>query len=210
MGVPLTGLYLREDVDMRCNFMLTGFVRANLKKSHAALVEKMVEKAKVTEGESRNGRRLDVGGEQGKLNHSLPRESEDGAGLLSLGGRSRVESWAESTARSMSVPAPGQNARSSSAGHGLGYEEYGEDESLRPRPLSIPRDNRARIGSSDSTQSRRPASQQQHLQAQHNARPGEDLQSLQNGLQNPHSASGQALAELPQPEHQPKRVYGMP
>ncbi len=49
MGIPRDGLWLREDVDMKCNIMMTTFVKKTLKKSHASLVDKMVEKAHVRE-----------------------------------------------------------------------------------------------------------------------------------------------------------------
>ncbi|KAK0751121.1 hypothetical protein B0T18DRAFT_63303 [Schizothecium vesticola] len=41
LGAPEAGLYIREEVDMRCNMLLTAFVRRTLKKSHAALVERL-------------------------------------------------------------------------------------------------------------------------------------------------------------------------
>ncbi|KAF3767605.1 hypothetical protein M406DRAFT_321632, partial [Cryphonectria parasitica EP155] len=42
LGAPASGLYLREDCDLRCNILMTGFVKKNLKKSHAALVDRLV------------------------------------------------------------------------------------------------------------------------------------------------------------------------
>ncbi|KKY18829.1 hypothetical protein UCDDS831_g05769 [Diplodia seriata] len=45
LGVPKQGLYLREDCDMRCNIMLTKFVRGTLTKAHSVLVDRLVEKA---------------------------------------------------------------------------------------------------------------------------------------------------------------------
>lgn len=47
IGAPATGLYIREDVDLRCNLLMTGFVKKNLKKSHATLVDHLVEKARL-------------------------------------------------------------------------------------------------------------------------------------------------------------------
>jgi len=38
---PREGLYVREDVDMRCNFLLTGFVKKNLTKSHKVVMDKL-------------------------------------------------------------------------------------------------------------------------------------------------------------------------
>ncbi|KAF4994449.1 hypothetical protein FGRMN_5779 [Fusarium graminum] len=45
LGAPTTGLYLREDVDMRCNMLMVGFVKKTIKKSHGSLVGKLSEKA---------------------------------------------------------------------------------------------------------------------------------------------------------------------
>lgn len=45
LGVPREGLYLREDVDMKCSIFLTNFVKKTLKKAHQVLVERLVMKA---------------------------------------------------------------------------------------------------------------------------------------------------------------------
>lgn len=44
-NVPREGLYLREDVDMRCNILATSFVKRTLKKAHGVLVDRLVGKA---------------------------------------------------------------------------------------------------------------------------------------------------------------------
>lgn len=49
---PAEGLYIREDVDLRCNVFLANFVKRNLKKSHGTVVERLAKKAK--EMEARN------------------------------------------------------------------------------------------------------------------------------------------------------------
>jgi hypothetical protein len=41
LGAPLTGLYLREDVDLRCNIFMAGFVKKTIKKSHSTLVDRL-------------------------------------------------------------------------------------------------------------------------------------------------------------------------
>ncbi|KAI1812756.1 hypothetical protein GGS20DRAFT_556543 [Poronia punctata] len=46
LGAPLEGLYLREDVELRCNFVMSGFVKKTLKKAHGDLVERLCRKAK--------------------------------------------------------------------------------------------------------------------------------------------------------------------
>lgn len=53
-GAPREGLYLREDVDMRCNIVMTNFVKKTLKKAHSVLVDRLVVKADLTE-ERRDG-----------------------------------------------------------------------------------------------------------------------------------------------------------
>lgn len=42
---PREGLYILEEVDLKCNMLLTNFVKRNLKKSHATLVESIIQKA---------------------------------------------------------------------------------------------------------------------------------------------------------------------
>ena len=51
-GAPRDGLYLREDCDMRCNLMLTPYVKRNLKKSHEVLVARLLSKGEVIEDRS--------------------------------------------------------------------------------------------------------------------------------------------------------------
>jgi len=45
LDVPREGLYIREDGDMRCNMLLTSFVRKNLDNAHKVLVERILKKA---------------------------------------------------------------------------------------------------------------------------------------------------------------------
>lgn len=47
IGVPMQGLYVREDVDMRCNILMTGFVKKTLKAAHAELVQRLSVKAQI-------------------------------------------------------------------------------------------------------------------------------------------------------------------
>ena len=54
LGVPKTGLWLREDVDMKCNFAMTKFVKGTTKKAHGALVQRLVEKAQLIEAQASN------------------------------------------------------------------------------------------------------------------------------------------------------------
>jgi hypothetical protein len=54
LDIPKQGLYLREDVDMRCNFVMTSFVKKTLKKAHGTLVDRLLEKAKIRERDVSN------------------------------------------------------------------------------------------------------------------------------------------------------------
>ncbi|KAJ9498127.1 hypothetical protein H2202_006277 [Exophiala xenobiotica] len=54
VDVPRQGLYLREDCDMRCNRMLSGFVRKNLDNAHKVLIERIMKKAERLEEHVQN------------------------------------------------------------------------------------------------------------------------------------------------------------
>jgi hypothetical protein len=41
LGAPETGLYLREDVELRCNFIMAGFIKKTVKQSHGTLVGRL-------------------------------------------------------------------------------------------------------------------------------------------------------------------------
>jgi len=54
IGAPVQGLYLREDVEMRCNFLLTRFVRKVLKECLQTLVARLIKKAELQEAAATN------------------------------------------------------------------------------------------------------------------------------------------------------------
>ena len=56
IGAPISGLYLREDVEMKCNFLMTRFVRKTLKDCLAALVARLVVKSQIEEAAAANRR----------------------------------------------------------------------------------------------------------------------------------------------------------
>jgi hypothetical protein len=56
IGVPISGLYLREDVEMKCNFLMTKFVKKTLKQSLATLVARLVVKSQLQEAAAANKR----------------------------------------------------------------------------------------------------------------------------------------------------------
>ncbi|PMD36802.1 hypothetical protein L207DRAFT_379617, partial [Hyaloscypha variabilis F] len=54
IGAPISGLYLREDIELKCNFMVTRFVKKQLKDALATLVARLVVKAQLQEASYRN------------------------------------------------------------------------------------------------------------------------------------------------------------
>jgi hypothetical protein len=49
LGAPETGLYLREDVELRCNFIMASFIKKTVKQSHGTLVSRLSKLAKRAE-----------------------------------------------------------------------------------------------------------------------------------------------------------------
>jgi len=56
IGAPVNGLYLREDVEIKCNFMMTKFVRKQLKDALATLVARLMVKSQIQEAVENNKR----------------------------------------------------------------------------------------------------------------------------------------------------------
>ncbi len=68
VGIPKTGLYLREDVNMKVNIVMTKFVKGTTKRTHTKLVNRLVEKAHIVEAEAHNNALA----EQLSLRESIP------------------------------------------------------------------------------------------------------------------------------------------
>ncbi|KAF2002540.1 hypothetical protein P154DRAFT_462617 [Amniculicola lignicola CBS 123094] len=60
LGIPREGLYIREDVKMKCNIMMVSFVKKTFKESHKHLVGRLVEKAHQREAQIANERLNDL------------------------------------------------------------------------------------------------------------------------------------------------------
>ncbi|KAG9242255.1 hypothetical protein BJ878DRAFT_180453 [Calycina marina] len=56
IGAPVSGLYLREDVEIKCNFLMTKFVKNQLKDALATLVARLMVKANLQEALAANNR----------------------------------------------------------------------------------------------------------------------------------------------------------
>ncbi|KAK0661617.1 hypothetical protein QBC41DRAFT_35603 [Cercophora samala] len=47
LGVPSDGLYLREDIEIKCNVTMVSYVRSQMKKASAEMVQRMIKKAEL-------------------------------------------------------------------------------------------------------------------------------------------------------------------
>lgn len=56
LDAPREGLYIREDVKMKCNIMMISFVKKTFKESHSKLVDRLVDKAHAVEAQLANER----------------------------------------------------------------------------------------------------------------------------------------------------------
>ncbi|KAF3916795.1 hypothetical protein ABW20_dc0108473 [Dactylellina cionopaga] len=78
--VPKEGLYIREDVDLRCNFILSGFVKKTLKKAHSVLVDRMLSLAERKEVDHALSAQFPMSGGSGNTT-PMPRSSASSIGM---------------------------------------------------------------------------------------------------------------------------------
>ncbi|KAK4251534.1 hypothetical protein C7999DRAFT_10723 [Corynascus novoguineensis] len=102
LQLPPVGLYLREDVDMRCNVVMTGFVKKTLKKSHAALVERLKIKAEIASTKPQGRSRTSSNGNGNVSGLSRPATLES-IGMSSISNQSYNPAAPEPTSRSSSA-----------------------------------------------------------------------------------------------------------
>lgn len=83
IGAPISGLYLREDVELKCNFLMTRFVRKTLKDALATLVARLLMKAQLQEAAEAN-KRLEYGYAPGSWPLSPPNSPPLSTGGLDM------------------------------------------------------------------------------------------------------------------------------
>ncbi|CCU78755.1 hypothetical protein BGHDH14_bgh04767 [Blumeria hordei DH14] len=80
IGAPVTGLYIREDVELKCNFLAAKFVRRTLKSALKVLVARLLVKAQLLEAAGSNQRlriaQATVGSNNDAYKYSEYRNSE--------------------------------------------------------------------------------------------------------------------------------------
>ncbi|OLN83408.1 hypothetical protein CCHL11_03132 [Colletotrichum chlorophyti] len=143
LGVPTDGLYLREDIEIRCNVTMVTFVKTQLKAASKEMVSRIIKKAEL----------LDAGVlqamiEDGKLRTINPadRSSAGMAGARSPtfpaqrpDGSPRPESYSPSTPYRVPRPVSGQNLRPGSQGaYGAQYGQSMELPSQQQPNASEP------------------------------------------------------------------------
>ena len=111
LGLPKTGLWLREDVDMKCNVVMTGFVKKTTKKSHGTLVDRLIEKSHIKEADGYNNTLR----EQLELRSQYPPDYHEGSGGMVSPGLSSAGTFA-STADTMKPAMSHHGASLSDAG----------------------------------------------------------------------------------------------
>jgi hypothetical protein len=154
VGAPLAGLWLREDVDMKCNIMMTSFVKKTLKKAHSALVSRVLVRAQIVEASMENER----------ISSGAPSMRE-----ATLHRQSTAFSQSGSDLGGLRSPEPqGYQLNDSSS---FGDEKSATtDPSLYPRPLSTARSMSPAASQSGSQHAGR-ASYQSSLAGGQNAGP---------------------------------------
>ncbi|KAK4171637.1 hypothetical protein QBC36DRAFT_390996 [Triangularia setosa] len=68
LNLPPIGLYIREDVNMKCNVFMASFVKKTLKRSHAALVDRLKIKAEIASNKPGSQIRVPSNADQIALN----------------------------------------------------------------------------------------------------------------------------------------------
>jgi len=125
VGAPLQGLWIREDVDMKCNIMMTSFVKKTLKKAHASLVDRLLVKAQIVDAALKNQ----------ELNNTVPFDASSRASTQYASNTSDFDSQSYYAASSpASNPYPHNPPPQSE--HPAFRDTNDHDSSFYPRPLS--------------------------------------------------------------------------
>lgn len=156
LGAPSSGLYIREDCDLRCNLLMTSFVKKNLKRSHATLVQHLVQKSQIV---SSSGLESEVSSVTMTIPWSTPNHTSTSSSPPSYsprtsysGGYSRVEIGTSLSpqsshpiindykpARRLSFQDEEQNNHENISVKSNKYRPYSQyDARSQPSPLQVP------------------------------------------------------------------------
>ena len=133
LGAPKNGLWLREDVDMRCNMLMTTFVKKTLKKAHRTLVDRLVEKSHLLEAESHNSRIWETksnysyhsgrSGPPPHINSPDPSLFSRQSTIMQSGGSPGMQPALPSPGMQPALPSPGMQPRAPSSSGSLADQE---------------------------------------------------------------------------------------
>ncbi|KAI1081610.1 hypothetical protein F5B20DRAFT_49303 [Whalleya microplaca] len=142
IGAPRQGLYLREDVELRCNFMMSAFVKKTLKKAHGALVARLTEKAQMAaaanKGKSSNRHTLAAPSRRASDGTSAHSASEHASNHSrhSSSPPQRVSPYQQLPQPQAQAQAHRQSALASPP-YGQGYPRASAEDPAMPAPLRL-------------------------------------------------------------------------
>lgn len=153
IGAPPEGLYLREDIEIKCNVTMINFVKKELKAASKVLVDRLIKKAEL----------LDAGAlsaimENGKLRTVNPADRSSKNGSLRPNSQHTMYDKPQTSPRLSNYPQPygQQHSRNNSvsATQDVIMELPGDFSYPQPSPTHLtPSDNRQSIASEKSNQS---------------------------------------------------------
>ena len=132
LGLPMIGLWLREDVEMKVNVVMRGFVKKTTKKAHGTLVQRLVEKAHLIEAEVHNNALAEQ-----RFRDSYPPDYRSGATSppagLSYQDETSTQSGSGPYSDSQSVVSGGSHDRHSYTGNLSNpiYSDYSQRPSVK-------------------------------------------------------------------------------
>ncbi|KAH7483521.1 hypothetical protein FOMA001_g5974 [Fusarium oxysporum f. sp. matthiolae] len=128
LGAPKEGLYLRTDVELKCNITLMGFVKAESRKASVDMVNRMVKKAEL----------LDAGllkamFEDGKLKTYNPNDRSEASQARQQALRQQTMTEGQFAAAA-APPGPGPTSPGPSYAQPYAYAQQQQPPHLQPQP----------------------------------------------------------------------------
>jgi hypothetical protein len=188
IGAPVSGLYIREDVEIKCNFMMTKFVRKQLKEALATLVARLLVKSQLQEAVE-NNKRLTMGS-HGSVRYAGSQQGSSQWGGSQHGGSEYGDSNPPTSPTApMSPPLSGgldmtfpKPYAQQQPQHQQRFSQYSQGSQQQPAPLNpqvhsppqqfvTPSDNKYPQGAPPYQQTQQP--QQQHFVSEIDGKPKE-------------------------------------
>ena len=138
LGAPLQGLYLREDVDLKCNIIMKSFVKKTLKNAHASLVDRLLIKAAIADASLSNQRIADTASIT-QDHFTRPQAPSQSSSTIDYGSDSVIGEGTSGSSNSNHFSTPpsysmGSNGPEDPDTRDMRIDTY---KSLHPTPLSV-------------------------------------------------------------------------